>query len=139
MTDWQVFFLGVIAFALVAMAAAQLALALAMMRAVRHVSQTVDDLRRDVRPLVEKANQIAVDASKVAALAVAQAERVDQLMRSASARIDETFGVVQGAVIGPIRQGTALLAALRAGFGAVRSWQGHRHVSRDDEDPLFVG
>lgn len=139
MTDWQVFFLGVIAFALVAMAAAQLALALAMMRAVRHVSQTVDDLRRDVRPLVEKANQIAVDASKVAALAVAQAERVDQLIRSVSSRIDETFGVVQGAVVGPIRQGTALLAALRAGFAAVRSWQGHRHASREDEDPLFVG
>jgi hypothetical protein len=138
-TDWQVVFLGVMAFALVAMAAAQLVLALSMMRALKHVSQAVDDLRRDVRPLVDKANRIADDAGRVAAMAAAQAERLDLLIRSTTARIDETFGLVQGAVVEPLRQGTALLAAVRAAFAVVRAWQRHSAVPREDEDPLFVG
>ncbi len=139
MTDWQLVFLGVMALALVTMAAAQLVVALSMMRAVRHVSDAVDELRRDVRPVLEKANRVAEDASRVAALAVVQAERVDLLIRSTAARIDETFRLLQSAVIEPIRQGTAIVTALRAAFSAVRAWQNRPAVASEDEDPLFVG
>jgi hypothetical protein len=48
-------------------------------------------------------------------------------------------GVLQTAVIQPIRQGTAILAAVRAGVAAVRSWQRRSSASREDDDPLFVG
>jgi hypothetical protein len=45
-------------------------------------------------------------------------------------------------VVEPIRQGTAILAAIRAGMAAVRAFQGRPATGaamRDDEDPLFVG
>ena len=68
-----------------------------------------------------------------------QAERIDGLILQTTARMDETFGVLQTAVIQPIRQGTAILAAIRAGVAAVRSWQRQSSASREDDDPLFVG
>lgn len=139
MTDWQVVFLGVMAVALVAMAAAQLVAALALMKALRQVTETVRDLHRDVRPIVEKVNRVAEDANRIADLAVLQAERVDMMLRSTTARVDETVALLQRAVLGPIRQGSALMAAVRAGFAAMRAWQGRPATARDDEDPLFVG
>ena len=140
MTDWQVVFLGVMAFSLVAMAAAQLFMALSLMKAVKQVSETMVELKRDVKPLVDNANRIAEDASRVVALAAVQMERVDQLVKSTTARVDETFGLLQGAVVEPLRQGTAILAAVKAAFGVVRAWQGRTPASsREDEDPLFVG
>jgi hypothetical protein len=138
-TDWQVIFLGVMAAALVLMALAQAAVAIALARSVKHVLMAVDDLKKEVGPLVEKAHRIADDASRVSALAVVQAERIDGLILQTTARMDETFGVLQTAVIQPIRQGTAILAAIRAGVAAVRSWQRQSSASREDEDPLFVG
>ena len=142
MTSWEVVFLGVMASALVLMAVAQLLVALAMMRAARRVSDAVDQLQHDIRPLVAKVTRVAEDASRVTALAVAQAERIDELVKTTAARVDETFGLVQGAVIEPIRQGTAILTAVKAAFAAVREWQRPPSAVagvRDDEDPLFVG
>lgn len=139
MTDWQVVFLGVMAFALVLMALAQLAVAVALAKSVKHIVGAVDDLKREVKPLIDKANRVADDAARVSALAVVQAERVDALILQTTARVDETFSVLQTAVIEPIRQGTAILSAIRAGVAAVRAWQGRAATSRDDEDPLFVG
>jgi hypothetical protein len=138
-TDWQVIFLGVMAGALVLMAVAQAVVAIALARSVKHVVTAIDDLKREVQPLVVKVNRIADDAGKVTALAVVQAERIDALILQTTARVDETFGVIQTAVIEPIRQGTAILSAIRAGVAAVRAWQGRSAASRDDEDPLFVG
>jgi hypothetical protein len=138
-TDWQVIFLGIMAGALVLMALAQAAVAIALARSVKHVLIAVDDLKREVHPLVEKANRIAEDAQKVSALAVLQAERIDALVLQTTARVDETFSVLQTAVIEPIRQGTAILSAIRAGVAAIRAWQGRSAASRDDDDPLFVG
>src|SRR4029079_11044530 len=99
----------------------------------------VDDLKKEVGPLVEKAHRIADDASRVSALAVLQAERIDGLILQTTARVDETFSVLQTAVIQPIRQGTAILAAVRAGVAAIRSWQNRSSAPREDADPLFVG
>jgi hypothetical protein len=55
--------------------------------------------------------------------------------------VDETLGLVQSAVVRPIRQGTAILAAVRAALAVMRAWQGQTSTApvREDEDPLFVG
>lgn len=142
MTDWQLIFLGVMAVSLVLMAVAQLVVALAMVKAVKQVSASVEQLQRDIRPVLDKAAKIADDASRVAALALVQAERLDALMKSTAARIDETFQVVQRAIIEPMRQGSALFAAIRAAFSVVRAWQARpapASAAAEDEDPLFVG
>jgi hypothetical protein len=139
-TDWQVVFLGIMAVALVAMAGAQVAVALSTRQAARQVADAVQALQRDVRPLVDRANRMTEDAARVVALAATQAERIDRLLAEASSRIDQTLEVVQGAVVGPIRQGAALVAAVRAAVTAVRAWQGHRGpAQRDEEETLFVG
>ncbi len=140
MSDWQLVFLGVMALALVLMAVAQFLVAMAMMRAVQRVTETIGQMQRDVQPLVEKATRLADDASRVTALAVVQAERIDELVKATAARVDETFALVQNAVVEPIRQGTAILAAMKAVFAAVRAFQRQPSAEiREDEDPLFVG
>ena len=142
MTDWSVIFLGVMAVSLVLMAVAQLVVALALVRSVKRMSETVDNLQRDIHAVLDKAAKIADDASRVAALALVQAERLDSLMKTSVARIDETFSIVQRAVTEPIRQGSALFAALRAAFSVVRAWQNRPAAAAgvaEDEDPLFVG
>ena len=144
MTDWQLVFLGVMAFSLVIMAVAQLVVALSLVKAVKQVSETVNRLEKDIRPVLDKAAKIADDASRVASLALVQAERLDAIMKTSAARIDETFTTVQRAVTEPIRQGSALLAALRAAFTVVRDWQARPATATaaaagEDEDPLFVG
>lgn len=140
MSEWQVIFLGVMAGALVLMALAQFAVALALVKALKSVLSTVDELKREIHPLMQKVNRIADDAERVTALAVVQAERIDGLVKQTTERMDETFGLLRSAVIDPIRQGSAIITAVKAAISAVRSWQNRPANSvREDEDPLFVG
>ena len=139
MTDWQVVFLGIIALALVAMAGAQVYMGLAVARASRQVTETVESLRRDVRPLIDKATKVTDDAARVTELAVRQVERVDRMVANMAVRVDDTLHVVQSSVVDPIRKGAAVVAGIRAMMGAFRDRHGRPAAHRDDEDPLFVG
>lgn len=141
MTDWQLVCLAAMAVALVVMAAVQVGVIIVAVRVGRQVSATAEEIRREVKPLVLKAHRISDDAARAAALAVAQVERIDRLVESASARVHETLGLVQDAVVEPVRQGAAVVAAVRAALTAFRSWRGEgaHHHRRDDEDALFVG
>lgn len=139
MNDWALVYLAVMAVALAIMALVQVGVVIALLKVGKQVSATTQEIRRDLKPLIEKANRISDDAARAASMAVAQVERVDRLLASASARVDETLSLVQGAVIQPVRQGAALVAAVRAAMTAFRTWQGRPQHARDDEDPLFVG
>jgi hypothetical protein len=138
-TDWQVTFLGIMAVALAVMATMQIVTALALLRATREISGAVREIRQDIRPLIDKATRMTDDAARVTSLALAQVERVDRLVTSLAASIDETVGIVQGAVVQPLKQGATIVAAFRAVLAGVREWQGRQAAARDDEDPLFVG
>lgn len=139
MTDWLVVFVGVMSVALALMAVMQVLVARAVLQAAQQLTATMGELRKEVRPLIEKAHRITDDAARATSLALAQVERVDQLMTTATARVDETLGFVQGAILGPMRQGSAVVAGVRAALAAFRMWQERRDVSREDEDALFVG
>ena len=139
MSDWQVVFLGIMAVALVAMAAAQIMISVSLMRATRQLSETVHRIQHDLGPLIDKAHRMTDDAARVAALAVTQLERVDRLVSSLSVRIEQTVATVQDAVVAPLKQGATMIAALRAVVSVIREWQGRRPAAREDEDPLFVG
>jgi hypothetical protein len=138
-TDWQTFYLAAMAVALVVMAAIQIGVIVVAIRVGRQVSATAEELRREVKPLVEKAHRISDDAARVTALAVVQAQRVDRLLESTAARVDETLAIVQQAVVEPVRQGAAVVSAVRAAFTAFRAWRHHDHHGREDDDALFVG
>ena len=155
MTDWNVVFLGVIAAATLVMAFVQIGLFLMAAGAAKRAQQAVEraqaalataqqtltSVHEEIRPLLAKANAIAEEASRTAALATAQAQKVDRVVTTLAARIDETSSLVQQAFVTPARESLAIMAAIKATLGALRAgadWR--RRTSRsEEEDPLFIG
>jgi hypothetical protein len=138
--EWAGVFLAVMAVALVAMAAVQIGLMVVGLRVAKQMATTTAQLQEEIRPLLEKAHLIADDASRAAALAVIQVERVDRFMASTATRLDTTLGIIQNVVSGPIGKGAAAVSAFRAVMGVVRDWKGRRRrQGHDDDDALFVG
>jgi hypothetical protein len=138
-TDWQVVWLGVIAIAVALMALIQIVVLVAIARLAMQAVAGVKDLRREIRPLIDKVHKIADDASRVSGQAVRQVERLDGLIASTAVRIEDTVEAIQNVVLGPLRKGSAAVAVLRAVLGAFRGRGERRRHAHDDEDPLFVG
>lgn len=144
MNEWAGVFLAVMAVSLAIMAAIQIGLIIVGLRVAKQMSAATSQLHEEIRPLIQKANLIADDASRATALAVVQVERVDQFMASTTARLDDTLGIIQNVVTGPIGRGAAAVSAFRAVMGAVRDWKGaaarrRRQTHHEDDDAWFVG
>jgi hypothetical protein len=139
--DWNPIFLGVIALATLIMALIQVGAIVFAARLGRQMQQLATTVQQDIRPLIARANAIAEEASKTAALATAQAQKIDRLVTDLTRRADETTAIVQQAIIAPAREGLALVAAFKAGMGALRSMRDARARSAgvEDEDALFIG
>jgi hypothetical protein len=106
----------------------------------RQIAAATAQFQNDIRPLIEKAQLIADDASRATTLAVLQVERIDRFMASTATRLDATLGMIQNVVSGPVGQGAAAVSAFRAVMGVVRDWKARRRRhSHDDDDALFVG
>jgi hypothetical protein len=139
---WSNVFLGAIAVATLIMALIQIGAIIAALRLARQAQQVIQSVQQDVRPLIARAHAIAEEASRTVALATAQAQKVDRLITDVSRRVDETAGVLQEAIITPAREGLAIVAAVKAGLGALRGLRDDRHRhgrQAEDEDPLFIG
>jgi Holliday junction resolvasome RuvABC ATP-dependent DNA helicase subunit len=139
--DWSPVFLGIIAVATLVMAVIQVGAIVVMARLGLQVQRVLTSVQQDIPPLITRANAIADEASKTAALATAQAEKIDRLVTDLVKRVDETSAIVQEAVVRPAREGLAILAALKAGLSAlrgVRDFRG-RPAGSEDEDALFIG
>ena len=139
MSDAQTVWLAVIAVSVAVMAVLQVAAVLVAVKYGRELARTLEEFRREVRPVLEKAHKISEDAARVTALAATQIERLDKIMSTTAARIDETMGVVQGAIIEPVRHGAAMMAAVRAAFAVFRGFRDRDRHARDEEEALFVG
>jgi len=139
--NWSEAFLGAIAAATLLMAFIQLGAIVAILRFSRQAQQTLAEVQRDVRPLIAKATQVADEASRTAAIATAQAQKIDRLLTDLSERVEETAGVVQQAIVTPAKEGLALVAALKAGLTALRGFRDRPRHGRtaEEEDPLFIG
>jgi predicted PurR-regulated permease PerM len=139
--EWSPALLAVIAVSTAVMAVMQIGAFVVLARVAVQVRDIVATLQTDVRPLIARANQIAEEASRTAAIATAQAEKIDRLVTDLTRRVDETSVVVQQAIITPAREGMAIVAALKAGLGALkgaRDMRG-RAAGVDEEDALFIG
>lgn len=135
-------FLGIIALATLVMAFIQVGAIVAVARLARDAQAMLASLQQEVKPLVARVSAIADEASKTATIATAQAAKIDQLVTDLTRRIDETSVVVQQAVITPAREGLAIVAAIRAGLGALRGFRDMRPAQgrhAEDDDPLFIG
>ena len=147
MSDWALIWLGIIAVSVAVMAIIQIGLIVASLRVARQLSATTEELRREIRPLVDKVHRIADEAGRATSLATVQIERVDQILSTTTARVDEGLAIVRHAIGGPLRQGYAVALAVRAeisAFGQRAPGRGRRRAdpspaTRDEEDALFVG
>jgi hypothetical protein len=138
------FFLGLIAVGTVVMAAVQVGVILVLVRLARRVEEVSQRVEREIAPLAERLSKVADNLQQATSLAAVQVERVDRLLSNVTRRAEETVGLVQGAVVGPLREGLAVISAIRGVMGAFKSFRrgeaGGRGASRfDDEDPLFIG
>ena len=163
MNDPSDLFLGIIAGATLLMALIQVGAIVAILKIARQAQETLASVQRDVkpllaranemaakasemadeaRPILAKANEVAAEASRTAAIATAQAQKVDQLVTILSRRVDETSSVIQQALMMPAREAIAIVAAIKAALGAFRGFndfRGRTGRPTDEEDPLFIG
>jgi hypothetical protein len=140
-TVWSEIFLGVIAAATLAIAIVQIGVLVAAGRAVRRLVRFVDTVERDLQPFFGHLNAIGRDASRAAALATAQVERVDALFAELARRFEEAVNSVQETLTRPAREGRAVLRGFRAALRTLRDLRdgGRRRGARaEDEDALFI-
>jgi hypothetical protein len=138
---WTEIFLGVIAIATLAMAAAQIGIIIIASLLTRRIARLADNLERELQPFFGHLNAIGRDASRAAALATAQIERADKMVAELGLRFDEAVVKLQSSLSVPAREGRALLSAFRAAFEAVREARQNGRARRgrgDDEDALFI-
>ena len=139
MSVWANVFLGMIAFATVAMAIVQIGVIVAAGRLARRVDRLADQVEHELKPLFANANAISRDASRAVSLAAAQVERADRLFADLVARIEQLVNTLQANLMVPAREGRALMAALRAAMATIREARGRPRQGRaDDEDALFI-
>jgi hypothetical protein len=141
--DWNQAFLGVIAGATALMAIVQLGAIVVLARVAMQVQGILTTVQKDIGPLLARATAVAEEASRTATLATAQAQKIDRMVTDLTRRVDETSAIIQQAIITPAREGMAVIAALKAGFGVLKGLglkdlRG-RQGGVDDEDALFIG
>ena len=146
MTDWSLVFLGAIALATLTMAVIQVGVIVYAGRLKWRMDRLAETVEQDLKPLMGRLKEMSGDAARVTSLAVAQAERVDQLFAEFSQRSDHILSLVQNAVVVPAREGMAVLEGLRAGLAALRSLAERRASQAsgtaegvEDEEALFIG
>jgi predicted PurR-regulated permease PerM len=135
---WATVFLGIIAMATLVTAILQVVLLVAGWQLVRRITTFVEDIERDVRPILGHLNSITRDASRVASLAVAQVERADQLLTSAVVRLEDLLGNLSTVIVKTMREGNALMMGIRAVMAAIQAFRGRRRGRGEDDDALFI-
>ena len=134
MTPLAETFLGLIALGVLAMAVGQVVAFVTAMRATRRMSETLNRVEQDLRPIVANVQAMSADAKRAAALATAQVERADRLLADAARRAEDTMNVVQRSILVPARDGVALLKGVKAAFMSLRDFK-----SRSRRSPPHMG
>jgi len=139
--DWNDTFLAIIAASTALMALVQIGAIVVLARVAVQVRDLMATVQRDIRPLIGRANAIADEAQKTAALATVQAQKIDRLVTDLTHRVDETSLIIQQAIVTPAREGMAIVAGIKAALTALRGLRDFRGRSGavDDEDALFIG
>ena len=132
-------FLGIIAVAVAVMAAIQVGAIIIGARVAKRVDRLANQIERDIRPVFQNLNVMTAEAARAASLAATQVERADRMFADLTQRVDVTLTTLQNRVLGPAREGAALLAGLRAALGVFRDPRRKRPSSVEEEDALFIG
>lgn len=150
MNDWAGLFLGVIALATLLTAVVQIAVVVVVARLARRMERLADRVEHELKPMFSQLNAVGRDASKMSALATAQAERLDhalagvagrpdQALADVAGRLEDTLVSVQASAAGTAREGVAVLAGVKAALAALKEGRAGRARSRvEEEDALFI-
>ena len=133
MTETGELFLGIIALAVVVMAAIQVAAVFAGIRLARRVDALATQIDQEIKPLIANLTALSSEAARAASLAARQAERLDRVFGEMVERVDKTLAAAHEFVTGPARQGMAIVAGAKAVFDAFRSF---RATSRGAPRPV---
>jgi hypothetical protein len=141
-TFWGQVFLGVIAVATLVMAIVQLSVIIYGWMLARKVARIMAEIERETASMMVSLNAMARDASRATALAAVQVERVDKLFAELSLRVEQTASTVQKVIIAPLREGTAVIAGVKAALAVLKDLtrrSGTSGARSEDEDALFIG
>ena len=145
MTETGELFLGIIAFAVVVMAALQVAAIFAGIRLARRVDALATQIDQEIKPLIANLTALSSEAARAASLAARQAERLDRVFGEMLERVDKTLAAAHQFVTGPARQGMAIMSGAKAVldmFRSLRESSRRRAAPRaamDEEESLFIG
>jgi len=137
-STWATVFLGIIAMATLVTAVLQVVLLVAGWQLVRRVTKFIEDIDRDIRPIIANVSSIASDASRIASLAAAQVERADQILNSAVVRLEDLLTNISSMVIKTMREGNALVMGVRAVMAAIQALRRRRRGRSEDDEALFI-
>jgi prophage DNA circulation protein len=136
-------FLGLIALAVLVMAAIQVALLVVAARVARQASDAVARLERDVKPVVANLQALSAEATRAAVSAAARLEHAEQTISELVRRVDQVVQTLQGTIVRPARHGMAAiqgLLAVLAAFSARRRAAADDDTERtEEEESLFIG
>jgi len=104
-TIWTNVFLGVIALATLTTAIMQVGLLIAAGRLISRLSHLIDHVERELAPVFVHVNAIAKDASRAAAVATAQVERIDALITDMGQRAGQALNAFQVGLGVPAKEG----------------------------------
>lgn len=139
MTSSSGVWLGIIALSTLAIALVQVGLIVAAAILARRVGRLSATVEREIRPLFVQLEAISRDASRISGLAAAQVERADRVMADVATRVEETVAALQSGIVGPMREGRAVVSGLRAAFEALRAMRADARRGRgEEEDALFI-
>ncbi len=139
--------LAIIALAVFVMAAIQVGAIVLGLRLAKRVDQLTTQVEQEVKPLIRNLTEMTAEASRAAALATQQVERVDRLFGDLAVTAERTVQIASQLVGGPAKNGFALFSAARAAYSAfqeLRDASRRRHASYkssppEDEESLFIG
>jgi hypothetical protein len=106
-------------------------------RLARRIGRLADQVEVEMKPIFGHLNTIGRDASRAAALAATQVERVDRLFTDLTRRVDDAVATFQATMVTPAREGRAILSALAVALRVLREGRGGRARS-EEEDALFI-
>ena len=135
MNDWAGLFLGVIALATLTTAVVQIAVIVAAGRLARRLERLADRVEQEIKPTFGQLHAISRDASRVSALATAQAERLDRALGDMGSRLDDTLTSLQASATGTAREGAAVLSGVRAALAALKKRGARSARSRACQTP----
>jgi hypothetical protein len=137
---WAEVSLAVIAVATLTMALVQVSVIVYGWMLARRISRLVAQIEQEMKPLADSVNAMARDAARATALAAAQVDRVDKLFGDLTSKIEETASTIQRTVVGPLRDGAAVMAGIRTALAVFRDLtRGRSRGRNEDDDALFIG